>query len=202
MQLEKTGFIPSFHTYREVSMLILLRIEWLLRKLSYLGFLVASFLLLLVGVMGTLDVISTNLFYQPIPGMVELSGALLGVIVFLGLAEAQARGSHIVIDVAISAMGPRLNKFAVLFSLTVGIIFMGTVAWQTTELALRSLSYNEKALGALAFPLPPFKGLAAFGAWLSAAEFARQFVIRLVTPATIDTTPKDPGPKGEEHANA
>lgn len=178
-------------------MFIFSQTEWLLRKLSYMGFIAASFLLLLVGVMGTADVISTNLFYHPIPGLVELSGSLLGVIVFLGLAEAQARGSHIVIDVANTAMGPRMNKFAALFSLTVGVIFMGSMAFQTTELALKSLSYNEKALGALAFPLPPFKALAAFGAWLSTAEFARQLLVRLVTSANIDTTPKS-----EEQADA
>lgn len=169
-------------------MLLFSRLEWLLRKLSYLGFLAASFLLLFVGVMGTADVISTNLFYTPIPGMVELSGALLAVIVFLGLAEAQARGSHIVIDVATSAMGPRAHKFSALFSLATGMVFMGVVAWHTSELALKSLSYNETALGALAFPLPPFKALAAFGAWLSAAEFARQLLLRLITPAGVPIT--------------
>lgn len=171
-------------------MRILSRIEWLLRKFSYLGFLAASALLLVVGIMGAADVVSTNLFYRPIPGMLELSGALLGVIVFLGLAEAQARGSHIVIDVASSSMSPRILKVSMIFSLVVGTLFMGIVALQTTELALKSLSFNEKALGALAFPLPPFKGLAAFGAWLSAAEFVRQLVVRIITPASTDTSPK------------
>ena len=140
--------------------------------------------------MGTADVISTNLFFKPIPGMVELSGALLAVIVFLGLAQAQAHGAHIVIDVATGAMGPRMHKIAMIFALAVGMAFMAAVAWQTTQLALKSFSYNERALGALAFPLPPFKALSAFGAWLSAAEFARQLVIRLVTPAGTDTTPR------------
>lgn len=170
-------------------MIVFSRLDWLLRKLSYIGFLVASLLLLVVGVMGTADVISTNLFFTPIPGMVELSGALLAVIVFLGLAEAQARGSHIVIDIATDVMAPCQRKFSAVFSLAVGMAFMVVVAWQTTELFMKSLSYNETALGALAFPLPPFKGLAAFGAWLSAAEFARQLIVRLVTPAATDTTP-------------
>ena len=170
-------------------MTVFSRLDWLLRKLSYIGFLVASLLLLVVGVMGTADVILTNLFFTPIPGMVELSGALLAVIVFLGLAEAQARGSHIVIDIATDVMAPYQRKFAAVFSLAVGMAFMVVVAWQTTELFMKSMSYNETALGALAFPLPPFKGLAAFGAWLSAAEFARQLIVRLVTPAAIDTTP-------------
>ncbi len=63
-------------------------IDAMLRRLSLLGFIVASALLLIVGIMGAADVVSTNIFMKPIPGMVELSGAILGVIVFLGLRAA------------------------------------------------------------------------------------------------------------------
>lgn len=169
-------------------MTIFRRIDWLLRKLSYLGFLAASLLLLVVGLMGAADVISTNLFFHPIPGMVELSGALLAVIVLLGLPEAQARGSHIVIDVATENMIPAMRRLSALFSLAIGTVFMGFVAWQTTKLALSSWSYGEAALGALAFPVAPFKSVAAFGAWLSATEFARQFVQQLTgNAAEVET---------------
>lgn len=164
-------------------MSIFLFINWLLRQVSYAGFLAASLLLLIIGLMGTADIVLTNLFFRPIPGVVELSGALLAVTVFLGLAEAQARGSNIVIDVATSAMRPRMHKLAAVFSLTAGLAFMGFVAWQTTGLAIKAYGYNELALGALPFPLTPFKALAAFGAWLSAAEFARQLAMRIATPA-------------------
>lgn len=178
-------------------MSILLQINGLLRRLSYIGFLAASLLLLFIALMGTVDIVLTNLFLRPIPGVVELSGALLGVTVFLGLAEAQARGSHIVIDVATAAMRPRMHKVAAMFSLSVGLVFMGFVAWQTTGLAIKAYGYNELALGALPFPLTPFKALAAFGAWLSAAEFARQLALRIATPAD---TPIASGPEGSSHA--
>ncbi|MBL6425899.1 MAG: TRAP transporter small permease [Maritimibacter sp.] len=182
----------------EVLMILVTHIDWLLRKLAYLGFVAASVLLLVVALMGAADVISTNLFFEPIPGMVELSGSLLAVIVFLGLAQAQARGAHIVIDVATGAMGPRMKKIALIFTLAVGAAFMATVAWRTTNLAINAYGYNERALGALPFPLTPFKALAAFGAWLSAAEFARQLVIRLVTPAAVDTSPTTDTPEDPE----
>lgn len=174
-------------------MIVFSALDVLLQRMAYLGFLAASVLLLVVALMGAADVISTNLFYQPIPGMVELSGALLGVIVFLGLAQAQARGANIVIDVATGAMRPWMKKIAMILSLAVGAVFMAMVAWQTTRLAMNSIAYKEVALGALAFPLPPFKVLSAFGAWLSAAEFARQLVVRLVTPATVSSAPQTGG---------
>ena len=161
-------------------MWIFSRLDLLLRRISYLGFLAASALLLIVGLIGAADVVSTNLFLKPIPGMVELSGALLAVIVFLGLAEAQARGSNIVIDIATQHLKPTAKRVSAIFSLTVGTIFMGLIAWKATKLAGTSWHFNETALGALAFPVAPFKTVACFGAWLAVAEFARQLVYRII----------------------
>lgn len=160
-------------------MALLARLDRLLRQISYLGFLAASALLLVVGVMGAADVVSTNLLFRPIPGMVELSGALLAVIVFLGLAEAQARGSHIVIDVATQSMGPRMRRLSSIVSRLIAGVLMALIAWHTTRLAINSWNIREAALGALAFPVAPFKSVAAFGAWLATAEFARQ-TLRLI----------------------
>lgn len=149
------------------------------RQVSYVGFLCSAALLLVVGLMGAADVIATNLLLKPIAGMVELSGALLAVIVFLGLAEAQARGSNIVIDVATQNMAPRAKMLSTGISLAIAGVLMGLIAWQTTRLAINSWAIREVALGALAFPMAPFKSVAAFGAWLAAAEFLRQ-LLRLI----------------------
>jgi TRAP-type C4-dicarboxylate transport system permease small subunit len=165
-------------------MALFARLDRLLRQVSYVGFLAASALLLVVGLMGAADVVSTNLFLKPIPGLVELSGSLLAVIVFLGLAEAQARGSNIVIDVATQGMRPGLKRLSGMLSLALAGIVMALVAWQTTRLALNSWSIRETALGALAYPVAPFKSVAAFGAWLAAAEFARQ-LLRLAAGAPV-----------------
>lgn len=155
-------------------------IDTLLRRISFMGFVAASALLLSVGVLGAVDVIMTNLFLMPVPGMVELSGALLAVIVFLGLAEAQARGSNIVIDIATQNMGPRLRRASSAVSLALSTIVMTLIAWQATKLAASAWHLGETALGALAFPLAPFKSVACFGAWLAAAEFARQWIRVLI----------------------
>ena len=156
--------------------------RWLdiaLRRISYLGFLAASALLLIVGVIGAADVVATNVLLRPVPGMVELSSALLAVIVFLGLAEAQARGTNIVIDIATQHMTGWTKRLSAIFSLTIGMLLMGLIAWQATQLAATSWHFNEAALGALGFPLAPFKSVACFGAWLATAEFARQLLHRI-----------------------
>lgn len=171
-------------------MSLLVQLDRVFRKISYMGFLAASALLLIVGLMGAADVVSTNLFYRPFPGMVELSGALLAVIVFLGLAEAQARGSHIVIDVATQHMGPRVRRLSAILSLTIAGVLMALVAWQTTRLAMNSWAIREVALGALPFQVAPFKSVAAFGAWLATAEFARQ-VLWLIAGVDAPTKTTD-----------
>ncbi len=171
-------------------MALLARLDRLLRQISYVGFLGASALLLIVGLMGAADVLSTNLLLKPIPGMLELSGSLLAVIVFLGLAEAQARGSNIVIDVATQNMGPGMKRLSGILSLALAGTLMTLVAWQTTRLAINSWSIRETALGALAFPVAPFKSVAAFGAWLAAAEFARQ-LLRLLGGAEVSIGQKE-----------
>jgi TRAP-type C4-dicarboxylate transport system permease small subunit len=168
-----------------------IRLDRLQRRLSWLGFLVASGLILLVGLLGAADVISTNVFFKPLPGMVELSSAFLGVIVFLGLAEAQARGTNIVIDVSTQKMGPRALRIATVFSLSLGVIFMGMMAWETTRLAIAAWKINEVALGAFDFPMTPFKAVSAFGVWLAVAEFARQLVRALAGVDPSGTASRD-----------
>ncbi|MFN3547301.1 MAG: TRAP transporter small permease subunit [Mesorhizobium sp.] len=158
-------------------------LDWLdlvLRRISYLGFLAASALLLFVGLIGAADVISTNILLRPIPGMVELSGALLAVIVFLGLAEAQARGSNIVIDIATQHLTGWAKRLSAIVSLTIGMLLMAMIAWQATKLAATAWQFREAALGALPFPVAPFKSVACFGAWLATAEFARQLLHQIV----------------------
>jgi hypothetical protein len=70
-----------------------------------------------------------------------------------------------------------------LFSLLIGAAFMGLIAIQASKLAMSSWQWGETALGALAFPVAPFKTAAAFGAWLACVEFIRQFIVRLFAPA-------------------
>lgn len=160
--------------------MIFSRMDALLRTLSHVGFVAASALLLIVGLLGAIDVVTTNLFFYPIRGMLELSGALLAVIVFLGLAEAQARGANIIIDIATQSMRPGLKRLSAVISLTIGFAFMALVAWHTTKLALNAWAIRETALGAFSFPLAPFKAVASFGAWLATAEFGRQLVRQLM----------------------
>ncbi len=160
----------------------------LVRQLSHLGFLVGAALLLVLGLIGFVDVITLNLLHIPVPGLLEMSGTLLAIIVFLGLAEAQARDANISIDLFTQRMGPLGQRLCQLLSLAVGTALMVAIAWRTAYLALTAWTYHEIALGALAFPTTPGKAVAFFGASIAAAEFARQLVHALAAPLDRPTT--------------
>jgi TRAP-type C4-dicarboxylate transport system permease small subunit len=157
-------------------------IDRLVRQLSHLGFLIGAALLLVLGVMGFIDVITLNLFHMPVPGLLEVSGTLLAVIVFLGLAEAQARDANISIDLFTQRMSPLPKRLCELLSLAIGAALMIAIAWRTATLAWTAWTYHEVALGALAFPTTPGKAVAFLGACIASAEFLRQFFRALVAP--------------------
>lgn len=157
-------------------------IDRLVRRLSQLGFMVGAVLLLVLGVIGFVDVITLNLFHIPVSGLLEVSGALLAVIVFLGLAEAQARDANISIDLFTERMGPLGQRLCQILALAIGAALMVAIAWRTWHLVVTAWSYNEVALGALAFPTTPGKAIAFAGACLAAAEFLRQLIRALVMP--------------------
>ena len=140
------------------------------------SFLVAALLLLVLALMGFVDVVSTNTILVPVRGVLEISGSLLAVIVFLGLAEAQAQRANITIDILTERLGPRARRVSEVVTLAICTGFVAVLAWYTAMLALAAWRYNEVALGAFAFPVAPGKSIAAAGAIIAALEFARQLI--------------------------
>ncbi len=163
-------------------MRILWWLDWFVRRLSHVAFLAAAVLLLVVGLLGFLDVVSLNLFSLPVPGLLEMSGTMLAVIVFLGLAEAQAQNQNIAIDLFTSRMPPVGLKLSMLLGLALGAFITGMIAWSAIHLASTAWRFHETALGALAFPTAPGKTLACIGAWIACAEYTRQFIRALFGP--------------------
>ena len=158
------------------------------RLLARGSFLVAALLLLVLALMGFVDVVSTNTILVPVRGVLEISGSLLAVIVFLGLAEAQAQRANITIDILTERLGPRARRVSEVVTLTICTAFVAVLAWHTAMLALAAWRYNEVALGAFAFPVAPGKSIAAAGAIIAALEFARQ-LIRSVAGADAKAVP-------------
>lgn len=141
---------------------------------------VAAVVVLAMALIGTLDVLTTNIFNQAVAGAVELSCAGLVLVVFLGLAAASRTQDHIVVDILMVRLPRRWRKICQAFGLFSTAIFFGFWTYQAWKLAAKSISVHERALGLLPVPIYPMKTI-AFGALvLATTELSRRFVIMLL----------------------
>jgi TRAP-type C4-dicarboxylate transport system permease small subunit len=160
---------------------ILMMADVSVRRLTRWAFMAGAVLLLILALIGFVDVVLTNTILVPVRGLVEISGSLLAVVVFLGFAQAQALNANITIDIFTQRMPPGLRRASDVASLAICTAFMAALAWYTAALAFAAWQYNETALGALAFPMAPGKTLGFVGAAIAMLEFARQLVWRAFT---------------------
>jgi TRAP-type C4-dicarboxylate transport system permease small subunit len=185
VRLVGQGTSPQAHHFSigpgEGVVTLLKLADRIVRQLTRWAFMAGASLLLVLALIGFVDVVMTNTILVPVRGLVEISGSLLAVVVFLGLAQAQAQGANITIDIFTQMMPPLLRRLSDVVTLAICTAFMAALAWYTAALALAAWHYNETALGAFAFPMAPGKTLAFIGAAIAMLEFARQLVRRAFT---------------------
>jgi TRAP-type C4-dicarboxylate transport system permease small subunit len=145
--------------------------------LSTVGIALAATCMLIVGLLGTVDVLGTTLFSEPVPVAVEFSSYMMIFIVFGAFAHAQWHQEHIAIDMIVKALPPRLQTVLRVVSLIAGTVVFVLLAWRAWPLFVYSWEIKETAAAAYPFAIWPFK----FGAFLllvvGAIEFARQTVL-------------------------
>lgn len=113
--------------------------------------------------MVTYDVIARTLTGRGVPGVVEYGEILMVVLVFLGLAHAQKRESHVAVEVVIEYLTPRAQKVlntTVLFLISLLLLWM---AWESFPAALNSYMTGEVRFGLAAVELWPARLAIAVG---------------------------------------
>lgn len=86
---------------------------------------------LAVTIMITFDVLMRYFLNKPQLFVDELASFLLVLIIFGGLAQTFQRGGHIQVDLLTNRLSPRARQFVRIFTLSIGIAFLGIVAWNT-----------------------------------------------------------------------
>ncbi len=86
---------------------------------------------LCLTLMITFDVLMRYFFNEPQLFVDELAGFLLVLIIFFGLAQTFQRGGHIRIDLLTNRLRPAMRRGLRIFTLSVGIVFLGIVTWET-----------------------------------------------------------------------
>lgn len=138
------------------------------------AFWIASLALLAIMVIGTADVIGTNIFGSPVPASLEIQEVLLVIIIFLGLGWAQQQREHIEVDLLTSLMSPSVRRkceLVVLLGITFVFALISMRSWSLAEI---SWDIGETANSIIPFPIYPGKFLAAAGASIAALESLRQ----------------------------
>jgi TRAP-type C4-dicarboxylate transport system permease small subunit len=160
-------------------MALLRALDRLVRGLTSAAVSVSAVLILAIAVIVTVDVASAFLLNSPIPIVSELSSATLAVIIFGALAYAQYRQQNVKVDLVLALLSRRTRNVLDGVGLLISAAMLLLLAMRSTAHAAVSVQTLETAMALIAFPVYPFKIAVATCAWISVAEFLRQFV-RLV----------------------
>jgi TRAP-type C4-dicarboxylate transport system permease small subunit len=113
---------------------------------------VAMVALLLVVVT---DVVTRTVRGRSLPGLTELSVLLLVVTIFMGLAYAEGRRSHVSMNLVTSRLPPRVAKSTRAVARVIGGLVMAWVAYATAIRGLDSFRIREFEFGLRRFPVWP-----------------------------------------------
>ncbi|MEP6656179.1 MAG: TRAP transporter small permease [Betaproteobacteria bacterium] len=126
--------------------------------------------LLCMAFLGVADIIGTQFLRRPIPGTVEITRGLMVFCIMLGLAQAEAEGKHIRVEVVIDLLPGRLRRyFNVLAPISMAILF-GAIAWAGWDMVRQSIANREYDEGLIKLPLWPARLALAVGATMMVVQ--------------------------------
>lgn len=109
------------------------------------------------------DVIARKTLSWTIPGAAEVNTLLLVMLVYLGLAGAEARQAHYSVNIVTKALPLALRLIAAILSKLLCLVFSGFLAWFTIKSAAHSYSASEESFGIVSFPVWPSRIAIALG---------------------------------------
>ena len=154
--------------------------ETILRGFSWLAITIAAVITLAIAVIGTLDVITTNIISRPVPGAFELSESGLVMLLFFGLAVTSRSGSHIKVDILTNRLPERGQKICEAIGYLITSIVFALWTQQMYFLASKSFSIRETATGLLQFPMYIVTISACLAIMIATVETLRRFLISIV----------------------
>ena len=156
---------------------LLAGLEKVLEIISKVAISTAALITLAIAVIGTVDVLTTNVIKQAVPGAVELSQAGLVLLAFFGLAVASRSGDHIKVDILTNRLPQRWQYICSSFGYLFTAVFFLFWTQQLWFLAKKSWSIGETVLGLFQFPLYPVKIAIFLAMTIATVETIRRFVL-------------------------
>lgn len=126
-------------------------------------------LLLVMAFFITADVFMRYAFNKPILGSLELTEFMLALVVFLGLAYAQAQRAHVGVDLVVDRLPPRLAAAVDAATALLAILLYAFIAWKSYGTAVNALNKGLVS-DILRVPHFPFRLMVTVGAVLLCLE--------------------------------
>lgn len=149
-------------------------------KTSSLANSVSLAFIFLVMFLITADILGRSLFNSPVPGTYNITESLMVFIVFLAMANTEARRQNIRIQVFTNHFSPVVQKILNIIVCLSGAFFCGLIVWRTWPVAVESWSIREYMTGQVSLPLYPSKFMVPIGMFLLMVQFLADFVSSIV----------------------
>ncbi|WP_193371592.1 TRAP transporter small permease [Pelagibius marinus] len=151
-------------------------LDLIVRALTKGALYAAAALAVALALLGTAEVLFSQLFNRAIPSAFEFQEALMGLTVFGALASVQYYRAHISVDIFTSRLAGGAKFIAELITLLAGTLLFTLFSWQSYILAMRSLAIRELSPGFVPFPLYLIKACVFICCLIGLLEFLRQLV--------------------------
>ena len=112
------------------------------RLVTYMG-LGSSGIVMVILFFIVIEVASRAILNMPIMGVVEISGFLLVLVVFLGIAYVQLRKGHIRVDFLISRLSPRLASLHFMLTSIIILIIFSLIGYYGAKMTMQSYLVGE-----------------------------------------------------------
>jgi TRAP-type mannitol/chloroaromatic compound transport system permease small subunit len=142
------------------------KFTWIVEALSERIGRVASYLIFLIMLITTAEVVSRYVFNYPTAYAWPINRQLFGIFILFAGTYTMKEGGHIRIEIFYQHFPPLLKRISRAIGLGAFLIFIGVLVWQSAWMGLNSLDMMEKVAGGFRMPLYPFKLLIPVAAFL------------------------------------
>lgn len=125
----------------------------------------ASFIIFLIMVITTIEVVARYAFNSPTIWVWPVNRQLFGVFILFAGIYTMSKREHIRIEIFYDHFPPRLKLIARIITMLSFISFIGVLIWQGAWMGLNALEVGEKASGTFRLPLYPLKLLIPIAAF-------------------------------------
>jgi TRAP-type transport system small permease protein len=125
--------------------------------------------------LGGYDIIHKAIgFFRPVPGSLEMTQLLMGILISFGLGYCALKRGHIRVDLVLQYTSKRVTSWFDIFTYGISAVFYALISWQSWLNGIGLYSDNLKT-AVLAIPQYPFPFVLTVGAAIVALVLLRDF---------------------------